>query len=177
MVKVENDINAVLDKYRKKFNEKVISDSTSDSDILMNIFGLTHEQKLKNMQYWGRELGKCWEAIVQNTLKLNKDYGAPIKVKRDEVCDCQVGNLAIDAKYRVGSGDSGTLKKFIQYGEYLQKQQKKPVFLFLREDNLHAAITAAKRGGWEIIAGDDSFEFIKKHSGYDLKKFLESKIR
>jgi hypothetical protein len=43
-----------------------------------------------------------------------------IKEGSDEFCDLVVGNDAIDTKYRIGSGDSGTLKKFRQYGQELQ---------------------------------------------------------
>jgi len=40
----------------------------------------------------------------------------------DKPVDYFIGSLAIDAKYRIGSGDSGTLKKFKQYGEMLKNK-------------------------------------------------------
>lgn len=36
----------------------------------------------------------------------------------DHPVDYFIGNLAIDAKYRIGSGDSGTLKNLNHMGKY-----------------------------------------------------------
>ena len=44
--------------------------------------------------------------------------------------------------------------------------------LFLREDNLPAAITALNSGGWEVKMGDSTFEFIKNYTGFDLFNYL-----
>jgi hypothetical protein len=172
---IEKQLTEVLNHYKEAFSSKTYDESDPDTDILMDVFCITPEIKLENMQYWGRELGKCWEKIVQITLKTYCiGYGGHYTLDRDEFCDCIVNKHAIDAKYRVGSGDSGTLKKFKEYGKKLREDGYEPVMLFLREDNLSAAITAAKSGGWMVFIGDDSFNFIKKLSGFDLKKWLIS---
>ena len=44
----------------------------------------------------------------------------------------------------------------------------------LRKDNLPAAITAAKNGGWKIITGQDSLNFIKEKSGLEMESILLS---
>ena len=80
--------------------------------------------------------------------------------------------MAIDAKYRIGSGDSGTLKKFKLYGKMLKEMGYNPVFLILRNDNLPAAITAAINGGWQIISDKDAFNFIREKSGVDIVQYL-----
>lgn len=172
---VESSINSVLQKYQSSFVDKVYSDENEDYDILMEVFGITPELKRENRQYWGRELGKCWESIVVEACKLSPDFQPALKIGADEPCDLRVGQFAIDTKYRVGSGDSGTLKKFKQYGPLLKEHGYKPVFLFLREDNLSAAMTACQAGGWEIYIGEESFNFIKQHTSFDLKAFLIDK--
>ena len=83
-----------------------------------------------------------------------------------------VGKKAIDTKYRIGSGDSGTLKKFKQYGAKLTALGYEPVFLILRSDNLPAAIQACRIGGWKTLIGQETFDFILKESGFDMLKFL-----
>ena len=88
--------------------------------------------------------------------------------------DLIVGKYAIDTKYRVGSGDSGTLKKFKQYGKMISELGYEPVFLMVREDNLPAAMTAISQGGWTIFTGQDSFEFITKITGIDVFELLKS---
>jgi hypothetical protein len=85
--------------------------------------------------------------------------------------------VAIDTKYRIGSGDSGTLKKFKQYGKALQTKGFSPVLLILRLDNLPAAIQACTVGGWKILLGNDSFKFIKEESGFDLLVYLKGVAR
>jgi hypothetical protein len=92
----------------------------------------------------------------------------------DELCDLIAGKDAIDTKYRVGSGDSGTLKKFKQYGEKLTALGFTPVLLILREDNLSAAIAACNTGGWRVYAGDATFEYVRAATKVDIKHWLAS---
>ena len=46
--------------------------------------------------------------------------------------------------------------------------------LFLREDNLKAAITAINNGGWDIKTGDSTYKYIFDNTDFDLKSFFES---
>ena len=128
--------------------------------------------KAKNMQYWGRELGMCWQRIIEAIFEDNPEFKPALRIGQDEPCDLRIGNLAVDTKYRVGSGDSGTLKKFKQYGPLLKEKGYTPIMLFLRKDNLISAMTALKKGGWEIYQEEESFRFIKEKSGFDLKNWL-----
>lgn len=169
---LELGILKVIQKYQKAFSNKEILEEKGNSDILMNIFEITPDMKQTNMQYWGRELGKCWEGIIKVVFSKRKDYSPGIKEGDDEICDCVIGKIAIEAKYRVGSGDSGTLKKFKQYAQRLKKLGYNPTMLFLREDNLPAAITASRVGGWNILVGKECFDFIERESKFDLVKFL-----
>lgn len=169
---IEKEILEVIRKYQEAFSNKEILEEEGNSDILMDIFGITPDMKQTNMQYWGRELGKCWEGIIKAVFSRRKDYTPGIREGDDEICDCVIGKIAIEAKYRVGSGDSGTLKKFRQYSKRLIKLGYEPTMLFLRQDNLPAAITASKIGGWNILIGKDCFDFIKKKSKFDLANFL-----
>ncbi len=100
------------------------------------------------------------------------EYKSALKIGDDEPCDLIIGKDAIDTKYRVGSGDSGTLKKFKQYGVLLQSKGYRPVFLILREDNLPAAITAAHKGGWTIYTGESAVKYLKEKTGVDIKKVI-----
>lgn len=169
---VENNLDLILQKYQRSFIDKVYSDDNADHDLLMDAFGITPQLKRENRQYWGRELGKCWESLVVEACRSIDSFQPALKIGDDEPCDLRVGSYAIDTKYRVGSGDSGTLKKFKQYGPLLREHGYEPVFLFLREDNLPAAMTACQSGGWSIFIGKQSFDFIKNISGFDLEGYL-----
>lgn len=174
---IEANLDAVLQRYQSSFVEKVYSDENDDHDILMDAFGITPLLKRENRQYWGRELGKCWESLVIEACRNVDSFQPALKIGGDEPCDLRVGNYAIDTKYRVGSGDSGTLKKFKQYGPLLKENGYEPVFLFLRSDNLPAAMTACQNGGWTIYIGKQSFDFIQKISGFDLEGYLIRKAQ
>jgi len=81
----------------------------------METFGVTQELKSENKQFWGRQLGMCWQLLVVELCKQNcSDYRDALKFGADEPCDLVLGTDAIDTKYRVGSGDSGTLKNINQ---------------------------------------------------------------
>lgn len=168
------NIANVMSSYHKKFSNKSYSETDQTNDLLMEVFNISQELKFENKQYWGRELGMCWQYLVIECCKNIDGYKPAIKVGGDEPADLIVNEYAIDTKYRVGSGDSGTLKKFKKYGQDLIDMGYKPIMLFVREDNLPAAITAMEVGKWKILTGEDSFNFIEKISGFDLRSHLVS---
>ena len=166
-------LSEIIARYQKSFVDKSYDAENQDHDVLMDVFGLTPEIKRENRQYWGRELGMCWQLIVACVFKNSRaDYGPALKLGSDEPCDFTFGRYAVDTKYRIGSGDSGTLKKFRSYGPLLREQGYDPICLILRKDNLPAAITACRAGRWEVLTDNASFEFIKTHTEFDLHSFL-----
>lgn len=173
MVELTDRLGEVLNRYSKSFSEKIYVDEFKESDVLMNAFGVTQDLKSENKQYWGRELGKCWENLIRDLFEAAcPDFLPPEKFGADEPADFFVGKDAIDTKYRVGSGDSGTLKKFEQYGKLLATKGYRPVFLFLRTDNLPAALSKMNAGGWTILTDESSFKYIRDKTGFDLKAWL-----
>lgn len=171
-----HDARELLKQYSDSFSAKIYNDENNDYDPIMNVFNITPDLKRENRQYWGRELGKFWErlvvAIFQN---LRPDLFQPAQqFGRDEPFDLIVGKYAIDTKYRVGSGDSGTLKKFKQYGMMISDLGYKPIFLMVRNDNLPAAMTAIHQGGWQAYTGENAFNFINEITGLDVQDFLNS---
>lgn len=166
----------LLKQYSDSFSAKTYNKENNDYDPIMNLFNITPELKRENRQYWGRELGMFWERLVIAIFKNTRPdlFEAAQYFGRDEPYDFIVGKYAIDTKYRVGSGDSGTLKKFKQYGEMISNLGYEPVFLMVRDDNLPAAMTAIRQGGWTVYTGEDSFNFISEISGLDMHEFIES---
>jgi hypothetical protein len=54
----------------------------------MNAFGITQELKQENKQYWGRELGMCWQRLVTDLCKnLCTDFEPALRIGSDEPCD------------------------------------------------------------------------------------------
>ncbi|WP_094675218.1 hypothetical protein [Hydrocoleum sp. CS-953] len=98
-----------LQKYASlpfKILEPFAGAGTTIADDLMLVFGLNQEIKARNKQYWGRELGMCWERIVKEICRQTCDnFNEAIRDGNDELCDFVVGLDAIDTKYRIGSGD------------------------------------------------------------------------
>lgn len=173
---VERALEAIVGKYKESFSSKQYDAENDEHDPLMDLFGISPELKRENRQYWGRELGMCWQLVVSELFRLTRDdYGPALRLGADEPCDFTFGTTGIDTKYRIGSGDSGTLKKFKQYGPMLRGKGFQPVFLIVRDDNLPAAITACRAGGWDVRAGNSTFGYVQGHTGFDLKGFLEKR--
>jgi len=169
----------VSKEYQKTFEKKIFNYHNPDHDLLMDVFNLTSELKGENPQYWGTQLGRCWEKLIIEICKTHCQDFKPafkIKIKNEEHApfDLIIDNYAIDTKYRIGSGDSGKHYKLQVYGNELKKMGYTPVMLIFREDNLQGAITACKKGNWTIYTGDDTFKFIQQISDFDLKQFLMS---
>lgn len=177
MSDIDATLSSILEKYQSSFAAKHYNNENDDHDILMNVFGISPEIKRENRQYWGRELGMCWQLLVVEIAKATrKDFSPAERIGSDEPADLFIGKDAIDTKYRIGSGDSGTLKKFKKYGKYFREKGLRPVLLVLREDNLPAAITACRTGGWTLYIGQECLDYIKEVTGYDVKSFLEKHL-
>ncbi len=175
MIPAEDKIRDTITKYKNSFVGKVYDEENEDHDALMDVFGLLPQVKRENRQYWGRELGMCWQLIVTDLFRATaKNFQKGYRDGADELCDLIAGKDAIDTKYRVGSGDSGTLKKFKQYSAKLKHLGYKPVLLILRNDNLPAAMAACARGGWQIYTGDKAFGYIQTATGINLKEWFAS---
>lgn len=173
---IEQALGTILEQYQQSFTSKIYIEETDISDLLMEVFGITAEIKRENRQYWGRELGMCWQRLVTQLCRsCCAEFATALRIGSDEPCDLIVGKQAIDTKYRIGSGDSGTLKKFKAYASLLKDNGYEPVLLILREDNLPAAITACRAGGWTVLTGNETFRFLKQLTGFDLKRYLQTK--
>ncbi|WP_236002721.1 restriction endonuclease [Staphylococcus xylosus] len=168
------EIEYILEDYYDNFKNKIFDEQKSENDVLMDIFGITEEIKVINKQYWGRQLGLMFEKIVIEVFKRFDDgFKEAMPVGSNRPYDLQSSNEFIDTKYRIGSGDSGTLKKFKSYGKEMRKEGKIPVILILREDNLPAAIKSLDVGGWEVYIGDKCFNYIYDKTGFKLKDYFK----
>ncbi len=174
---LEDVLQSILSQYKSSFIAKEYNDENDEHDLLMDVFGISPETKRENRQYWGRELGMCWQLLITEVFKFNCDtFGPALRFNSDEPFDLTAGIYAIDTKYRIGSGDSGTLKKFKAYGPLLIEKGYEPILLILREDNLPAAISACLTGGWKVYTGDETFKFINNLTGFNLKNYLSQKV-
>ncbi len=163
------DLDTIFKTYQQKFQNRTEKVPENNPDILMEVFGITEEQKRKNLQYWHRELGMCWQKIITEVFREHPEYSRAVQNGTQEPCDLVLKQWAIDTKYRIGSGDSGTLKKFRENAEYLRDLGYTPLLLILREDNLIKSVK-----GWEVLTGEESLRFVEEHSGKKFKNVLES---
>jgi len=166
-------LECVLGQYQKSFQTKIHDPTLGESDVLMEAFGITATVKAGAPQYWGRELGMCWERLVRGLFASHgTGYGPALTVNDGQPCDLTFDGVAVDTKYRLGSGDSGTLKKLAGNARVLAGLGFEPVMLFLREDSLPSALRKMRKAGWRVLQGPESFAFIEEHTGGDLRSFL-----
>ena len=176
MAFVTDSLDNILQRYQISFGEKGFAPESDASDLLMELFDITASMKRENRQYWGRELGLCWQRLVVETCRQTcSDFGPALRYGADEPCDLTIGTHAIDTKYRIGSGDSGTLKKFRSNAALLRQLGYEPILLILREDNLPAALTACQQGGWRVLAGAETYSYIYEMTAFNLREYLRSK--
>jgi hypothetical protein len=176
---LDQQLEGILSGYSRGFTAKVFQEEEDPVvDVLMAVFDLTPLIKAGNRQYWGRELGYCWQLLVNAVCRIRcaANYRPAPRDGADQPFDLLVGTDAIDTKYRIGSGDWGTLKKFQSNGTKLREAGLTPIMLILREDNLKAAIDACYAGTWEVLTGDRSFEYLENVTeGFALKPWLEAR--
>jgi hypothetical protein len=58
---IESVLKGILKQYQNSFSNKIYVEENDDHDPLMDVFGITPSLKRENRQYWGRELGMCWQ--------------------------------------------------------------------------------------------------------------------
>ncbi|MGH9838790.1 MAG: restriction endonuclease [Blastocatellia bacterium] len=175
---IEKSLNDILSLYQQSLTSKIYLEENDDSDLLMEVFAITPQIKRENRQYWGRELGMCWQRLVTELCSQTcSDFTPGLRIGSDELCDLIVGENAVDTKYRIGSGDSGTLKKFKAYARLLTEKGYKPVLLIVREDNLPAAIKACSSGGWKVLTGEETYNYIYNLTAFDFKQYLHARAK
>lgn len=169
-------LDATLSRYRSSFADKVFEEKIAKSDPLMEVFGLTPEEKSKNPQYWGRELGKMWELLVLD-ICLHHTISATRPSDGDErqPCDVVVDGIGLETKYRSGSGDTNFQKKIRSSGKVLAETGLQPILLFFRDDNLPQVLGTARRSGWLFYQGEQTFDFIRDRFAFDIAAYLRSR--
>ena len=63
---------------------------------------------------------------------------------------------------------------FKSNGKVLKERGYRPVPLIIREDNLATAMTACATGGWTVLQGQATFDYIKELSSFDLLAWLKA---
>jgi len=172
----QEDINGllenILNQYQQAFTERTSPEESTEEDDLMLAFGLTQAIKATNKQYWERQLGKCWERLVETLCQQTCDQ---YQKAHDTHYDLAVGLNAIDTKYRMGSGDAKTLRGFRENAQTLIDEGFTPVLLIVRNDNLAQAIKACRDGGWEIYAGNNAYSYLRSLTQFDLQAWLQTR--
>ncbi len=78
-------LDKILKKYQNYFIQKSYSEENNSSDILMDVFGLSAELKQEHKQYWGRELGMCWQLLIVEICKtFCSNFQPAFKIGKDE---------------------------------------------------------------------------------------------
>jgi hypothetical protein len=168
------DFHNILTRYQEAFQAKLHHEQLGGMDMLMAAFGLTPQDKAAASQYWGRELGMCWERLVCSCYAPLPSYEPGLAHATGQPCDFVYGRMAVDTKYRLGSGDAGTLKKLAENARWLKARKYEPVMLFLRTDSLASATSRMRRAGWQVLEAEESFELVKAHTARDLLAELQA---
>ena len=80
MLGFEHNLLKIIEKYTVSFNAKNYKEESEEVDVLMEAFGISQELKRENKQYWGRELGMCWQLLVTEVFKHTcQDFSPPKK--------------------------------------------------------------------------------------------------
>lgn len=59
------ELSPILAHYAKAFDQKTVKEHVRTPDVLTDHFSLTPAQVVAEPQFWGRELGMCWERLVR----------------------------------------------------------------------------------------------------------------
>jgi len=91
--KLNLELRTIITQYQQSFSDKSYGEENNEDDLLMNIFNITPELKRENRQYWGRELGMCWQLLVTKLCELTcNNFRPALRIEADEPTDLFIGN-------------------------------------------------------------------------------------
>jgi hypothetical protein len=169
---VDDRLGEILDAQRRSFEAKVHRPRERGSDLLMEAFGISPVQLQSHSQYWSRQLGMCFERLVRAACEHRSECRLPLRTGGREPWDLEFGQEAWELKYRLGSGDAGTLSRLADNAGLARERGLAPVLLILRSDSLRAATARAAAGGWEVVCGERALAHVRRRSGFDLHAWL-----
>lgn len=93
---IDKKLSDILKKYQGNFSDKVYVDDYDSTDVLMETFGITQELKRENKQFWGRQLGMCWQLLVVELCNnICSDFSGALRFGGDKPCDSFPGESEI----------------------------------------------------------------------------------
>lgn len=128
------------------------------------------------------KLNNLNDCCMEATLKLSDEIYEKTGTKKQDLCDLtyKKGNIeyGIDAKFRFRSNDSKTVRQIAFSAEQLKFLGYEPMLLFRkdRKESLKSPINRFEKAGWKIVCGQDSLDFIKTNTGFDLGGWIEANI-
>jgi len=84
----ERALEQILARYQSSFIGKIYAEENEEHDLLMDVFSISPIIKRENRQYWGRELGMCWQLLVIEACRAYcSSFQPAFRVGSDEPCD------------------------------------------------------------------------------------------
>lgn len=87
-------------------------------------------------------------------------------------------NYAVDTKFKFNSNDSNTVREISNSAIHLIEMGFKPVLLMRRPEieSQQSPIKRFKKSGWVVISGNDSSNFIKELTGFDIQEWINTNL-
>ena len=129
---------------------------------------LTDAEKNQLLNYYD----KVWSLVTSGEIKLELD----LHFKIDE------HNYNVDFKSGFQSNEKGNTNRLLLVASIYKNiiGSNNECLLFVRaqeDDNNHYLQTLKKSGIWDVYCGEDTYEQIKKYSGFDLALWVAENIR
>ena len=134
----------------------------------INGLNLTKDEKSQLLNYYD----KVWSLVTSGEIKLELDLHFKITNK----------NYNVDFKSGFQSNEKGNTNRLLLvasiYKNIISSNNECLLFVRANEDeNNHYLQTLKHSGIWEVFCGDETYEQIKKYSGFDLSLWINSHIQ
>lgn len=175
-------LKPIVAKYRRELRRKTEellritpSKRSKIENLILDCLGVREDVIELNPQYYHRRFGDFLEEVIKTLLKTSfpDKFRKGVRVNNKEICDMVFADYAIEIKFRYYSGNAKTVREYASGGEILKNMKYRPVMLIFSTRNLESAIQRFKQSGWLVYEGDESVNFLKTITGFDLVKFLE----
>lgn len=155
-----NDLELFVPPLFSEVKEKL----TNEVEDYIDTLTITDEQKGQLKKYYK----KVWSLVMSGEIQLELDLHFIYEGKK----------YVVDFKSGFGSNEKGNVNRLLLVSSvYHNLEEEYNPLLFVRaEENNNYFNTLKNSGTWSAFSGAETYEELKKYSGYDIRNWIDTNI-
>jgi len=137
---------------------------TNEIEDYINNLNITDEEKEQLITYYN----KVWDLVMSGEIQLELDLHFIYEGKK----------YVVDFKSGFGSNEKGNTNRLLLVASIYQNLEDdyEPLIFVRSEENNNYFNTLKNSGVWSAFSGDETYDELRKYTGYDIKTWITNHI-